>query len=316
MEKNNPLTLAIIKTFCYFAVFKYPLTLRQISKYMHGFKVSQIQIKRELGKTNAVHSSGGYYFFPDKQKDVTLRIKHKKISKKLLNEAKKMGKILSFIPTIKLIGVSGSLSMNNCKEGDDIDLFIVTGNNSLWLSRILVVGLIFFLGKKRSRFGASKGKVCTNMWMSKGSLEATKKNIYVAHELAQLKVLVDKNNAYQNLLGFNQWIYRYLPNIYKFEIPREKRQDNRLFERLLYPIETICFYMQITYMKRKSAKGKETVNRNLAMFHPNDYTKSVLGKYKKEMASRMKNTNRHESDVVTTRAITSNFSLNLITPGS
>ena len=309
--------MAIIKTLCYFTIFEYPLTLDQIRKYLHGFRASCTQVKKVLENTSIINSHGRYYFFADKKKDVFLRIKRKRVSVKLLQEAKKIAKQLCFIPTIKLIGVSGSLSMNNCKSNDDIDLFIITRKHSLWFSRVFVVGLIWFLGKKRSRYnGFSKGKVCTNMWMGDENLQVTKKNIYTAHELAQLKVLVNKGSTYQKLLFNNQWIYRYLPNLESFAMPGKKKQISCVLESLLCPADIVCFYLQRIYMKRKSAKRQELLNRNLAMFHPNDCTKNVLREYKREVAKRIRNTSDHASNVAVTGSITNNFSFKLITPGS
>ena len=50
----------------------------------------------------------------------------KKISEKKRLIAQRAAEILKFIPTIKLVAVTGSLAMQNSSEDSDIDLMVIT----------------------------------------------------------------------------------------------------------------------------------------------------------------------------------------------
>lgn len=61
-----------------------------------------------------------------------------------IEKTKKYIPYISWIPGLKMIGVGNSLSMNSGTKDSDIDLFIVTTPNRIWLVRILVT-LVFQL---------------------------------------------------------------------------------------------------------------------------------------------------------------------------
>jgi len=62
-----------------------------------------------------------------------------KISKKKLEnwKFKTYIKLLSLAPQIKLVGLSGSISMMNATENDDIDLFIITAKSRFRLGKFI-----------------------------------------------------------------------------------------------------------------------------------------------------------------------------------
>jgi len=49
---------------------------------------------------------------------------------------------IKWIPGLRMVGIGNSVSMNSASKNSDIDLFIVTDKNRMWLVRILVT-LIF-----------------------------------------------------------------------------------------------------------------------------------------------------------------------------
>ncbi|MDH7476381.1 MAG: hypothetical protein QHH09_02835 [Microgenomates group bacterium] len=78
-------------------------------------------------------------------------------------------KLISVFPQIKLVGLSGSLSMMNAKENDDIDLFIITANNRLFTGRFIALALAEFLRIRRAREERSSSSAGEENWWSKES---------------------------------------------------------------------------------------------------------------------------------------------------
>lgn len=147
--------------------------------------------------------------------------------KKYNNSLKKIEKIhlylklLSFFPQIKLVGLSGTVAMMNAKKNDDIDLFIITAKNRLWTGRLIAISIAKILGIKRNRVIShkplvigQKDKVCLNLFFDEKKMEVPdhKKTEYVAHEILQMKPLINKDNTYQRFLRENKWVYKLFPN--------------------------------------------------------------------------------------------------------
>ena len=59
--------------------------------------------------------------------------------------------LVTLAPSIKLVGLSGSVAMLNADEDHDLDLFIITGKNRLWTGRFIALLLTQLLGIRRSR---------------------------------------------------------------------------------------------------------------------------------------------------------------------
>jgi hypothetical protein len=93
-------------------------------------------------------------------------------------------------------------------DGADVDLFIVSAEHRLWLTRALTIGVV----KVASRATASRRVVlCPNYMVTTAALELTERDLFTAHELAQLVPLAGPA-AYRVLLDENRWYRSYLPN--------------------------------------------------------------------------------------------------------
>ena len=100
--------------------------------------------------------------------------------KSLWQQAQRYTRPIATIPFVRMVGITGSLAMNNARSHqDDIDLLIVTARNRVWLARGLVI-LIVHLAR---RFGVT---ICPNYVMAQHCLEIGEPSLFFAHELAQL----------------------------------------------------------------------------------------------------------------------------------
>lgn len=269
----------IIRTLAYFDIFDYPLNFSEIKKYLCCYiEVSDDDILDTLDSISIIQQSGGYYYFLGRSEIVKKRGEREVVSIEKKARAVVIAKMLSVIPTIELIGISGSLSMNNAEATDDIDLFFITKKNTLWLTRFLVNVLLLFSGQKRGKKQKfAKDKICPNMFMEEGKLGFTKKQRteYVAHEIAQMRPIFVRNNMYKKFISFNKWIQEFLPNV---QIEEKLRTNESMYIKFiqvfLKPIEKIFYSLQIFYMRR--IRTRETVSPHKAFFHPIDRNKVIM----------------------------------------
>jgi hypothetical protein len=217
MEEVN---LAIARTLAYADVFDYPLTKKEICRYLISpKKISLKLIEEELPRMNFAEHKDGYYFLKDQEKTILLRQQKKSpnVQKRLI--AVRVAKWLRLIPTIKMVAITGALSMNNAQKEDDIDLLIISAKDRLWLTRALTVLLTELVASRRRPGDPPAGrrirdKICLNMFLDETHLLIPEKerNLFTAHEICQLKLLWEKDNTYQRFMMQNQWVKKYLAN--------------------------------------------------------------------------------------------------------
>lgn len=270
----------IVKTLSYFDIFDYPLTFSEIKKYLCCKIVESDEDLYELiGSIPVVQESEGYYYLLGRSKLAPLRSERSTISMEKHARARVVAKILSLIPTIEYIGISGSLSMNNASNSADIDLFFVTKKNSLWISRFFVNLILVLLGQKREKNGKIfKDKICPNMFMSvdKLSFSSKKRTLYNAHEIVQLCTIFDRSGVRSMIYSKNKWIYDFFPNL-SSKTYNKRNAKKSLIPNLLKHIEKIFFILQKTYMGKK--RGHEIVGISNASFHPIDREKIIMDMY-------------------------------------
>lgn len=287
---------AILKTLIYADIFDYPLTLYEIHKWLIGRKVELYRVEKALEKLSKklkVKSKKGYYFFPKREGIVGKRKTREKQSKRFLLKAKIVTYFLKVIPWIKLVGISGGLAMENASKKDDIDLFIITAKNRLWISRVLVLGLLSLTRQRRKvgDFGRTiAGKFCINTLLEEDRLDQSSKDIYLAHEVLQMKVLWQRDGIYGKYLADNEWVFKFLPNwvgdrIMNNELRSKHKKHNSLFlplNSILDIFENLAKKFQLWYMKKP--QGMERIEDGALYFHPKDYRLKVLDEFKKRVS--------------------------------
>lgn len=283
---KDKLKSSIIKTLCYSQIFSYPLTVSELWKYLiTGKKIDKEEFIDELNKPDEdFERVGQYVVFPGDRKLILERTIRAQESKRKLAKALWVSQLLSFIPWIKLIAISGSLSMYNAKPQDDIDLFFITGKNRLWTTRFLVNVFLLFLGEKRNKKEKyAMDKICPNMFISEDTLKIKTHDLYIAHEIAQIKVLVSKDNMYQKFLKSNEWVLRFLPNAFLVNKVSQGHSRKQISHLPLLVCELILFKIQYLYMKKRITNEK--VDKNMASFHPLKQGEIILELYKLRISS-------------------------------
>lgn len=242
-----------------------------------------------------IMKSGSWYSIPSAFSHqpfafTTLRRSRQKISQKKRTIACRASCVIGKLPWIKLVAVTGALAMDNADERDDIDLMIVTEKNRLWIARPLVILLIslFFKCRKSNLSNMSNSlnlanALCLNLWLDELALviPASQRNVYAAHELAQMKPIVNRNGTYERMMVLNMWGKKYLANTWeRINQPINQYTNKPINQWNPFNIlNKITFGMQFQYMKSKMTT--ERVSLHSAFFHPGDRAQAVLRLYKK-----------------------------------
>ena len=277
--KSLKLKLNKLASLIYHDIFDYPLTLGEFIKWESG-----TPLRQGFAGQASIKSKNGYYFLNGREGLVYKRLIRQRISKRKLLIAKSAAKILRFIPTIKMVGVTGALAMRNAAEESDIDLMIITQKGTLWSTRLLSYLVTWLLGIKTRKPNDrnQKDKLCLNMWIDEDDLiwDRKDRNIYTAHEICQIVPLVNKNKMYERLVWKNKWVLEFWPNAIKVQSTEYKVQRSNFLRTMYYvlctALEPVAFWFQYQYMKSKVTR--EIVTKTRAIFHPNDWGKVVVNR--------------------------------------
>ena len=199
---------AIVNTVAYVDAFDYPLTTAEIHRYLIRLSLSPERLSEVLRFSNLVPRRlrrwGDYYMLPGRERIMSTRRERQMVAERIWPEAIRYGQLISRLPFVRMVAVTGSLAVNNVGPHEDIDYLIVTANDRLWLCRAFVILIV--------RWAARRGlEICPNYFLTERSLELTTQNLYTAHELTQM-VPLSGLPIYNSLRRLNAWTQEYLPN--------------------------------------------------------------------------------------------------------
>jgi hypothetical protein len=210
---------SILKTLLYFDLFDYPLTLEEIHQF-----IDQSLTKEELldalllcKSKKKVFQTDDFYSIQNNYSLAERRRKGNQQAAFLLNHANPISIRLYQFPFVRAIGISGSVSKNFADENADIDYFIITKANRLWIARTFM-----HLFKKIPFLKNRNYWYCMNYFVDESALEIEEKNIYTATELTTLMPMQGIDHIHK-LHEANKWADSYFPNFnFKTQLKEDK----------------------------------------------------------------------------------------------
>jgi hypothetical protein len=277
---------AILATIIYSDIFDFPLTKEELWQFLIcKTNISQEEFNTALKKNSQIIQNNGLFCLKGRENIIKKRLTQKTEYAKKIAIAKRAAYYISYIPAIKLIGISGSLAIGNAKKEDDIDFFIIIQKNTIWISRIWILAILEAMNLRRKRTQRkAPDKICCNLLIEEDNLtwDAKKQNIYIAHEIIQMKPLFERQEMYKKFLKANQWVNRYFPNFQYNKQPslpiRQPKEYYILkiihFVSTLDPFKKLAEISQKTYMKKHQTK--EVIRANFLALHPHDYAVNTI----------------------------------------
>lgn len=219
LSENKNLEKEILSTLIFYKILNVPcLTIFEL--YRHLIKNSRstdiCDIDKTLSESSKIKSHNGFYYtcIPGEDNETDYfngRIKNAKVSAIKIKKAKKIANLLSFIPFIRSIGISGSVSMNGAKPESDIDFFIISSSKRVWLTRLLSVALTQIIGQRRHK-NIIEDKICLNIYIADEKTKYPIKNMANGQMILMTLPIYNKN-IFNAFLGVNaEWISDYIAN--------------------------------------------------------------------------------------------------------
>jgi hypothetical protein len=198
---------SVLKALAYFDIFQYPLLQSEILEFSDQSlnesllekTLEQLVKEKKIFKLDIFYSLQNNFLLAEK------RVQGNRRAEELLPKAMKIGRFLFRFPFIKGIGISGSLSKNYADKNADIDFFIITRVNRLWIARTLMhifKKLTFITGRQHFH--------CMNYYVDEAALQIEDQNIFTAIEVKTLLPAFGKE-AFDNFFKANNWCDEFLP---------------------------------------------------------------------------------------------------------
>ena len=219
---DSGLVLSVVKTLIYFRVRAIEPTLIKTQRLLINLRsvnsssVSLYKIRKILSwlriKGVIKGDSSTYRWGKNQLKTmVDFSVERSKIVAEKMKIATRAVRILKLVPSIKLIGVCGTVATGNPRKSSDIDLFIVTEKGRIWSTRLWIMLLLEVIGLRKKKYKKA-GKICLNHFIANNNLELKFKDLYTALEFASMICLLDRDETLKKLKMKNLWIEEYFPN--------------------------------------------------------------------------------------------------------
>ena len=288
VDQNSELSSVVIKALLYFDIFNHPLSIKELRELipMQLDEASELlEVLVELTDRNLIYFHDGFYSVSPSFFNTQRRIAGEKLASTMVKRMQKFSGLIASFPFVKAVTISGSLSKNFMDENSDIDYFIVTKKNRLWLARTLLIAY-----KKLFLFN-SKKNFCVNYFVSEDQLSIPDRNIFTATEVSYL-IPVYNFNTYLDFMKVNDWSKSFYPNfplrennyVINEKYPKLKsKMENILSNALGEKLDTYFFKLTLKRWKKKFKNFDESIfdlrmrsKKNVSKHHPNGFQEKVL----------------------------------------
>lgn len=286
----------LLKILLYFDIFHYPLTRSEMMLYLPG-PAGEKNIDLcldELVKNGELFFHSGFYSIQNNPLLAVRRKQGNERARQLLKKGLKIGKFLYRFPFVRAVGISGSLSKNFADEKADIDFFIITRANRLWLARTFM-----HLYKKLTFLTGRQHYYCMNYYVDEKALLLEEKNIFTAIEIKTLLPVRGTQTLYE-FNSVNEWSDSWLP---AFPAKKQESPDRKagLVKKIIEWIfnnktgdRLDNIFLQITRKRwaQKGGKGKRNAKglpmdlvtgKHFAWSNPGSFREKVLESYHQKL---------------------------------
>lgn len=253
MTRPNALERAVLETLAYSDIFEYPLRLEEVHRYL-PLRAELDEVHSALERVGQVDSKNGYYFLAGHGDYVDIRAQRTNASLSAFAWALRHGRILGWLPFIRMAGLTGSLALKNLSKGADMDFMLVTQSGRLWTARAFAVTF----GRMMRLLGH---RICVNLLVSENALLWPQHDLYSAREMCQM-IPISGIDVYLRLRAANKWTESILPNATQSCEVLETSQDSiNLLEFLLRGklgdrFEQWCMEFQLRHILRRGASDE------------------------------------------------------------
>ncbi len=235
----------ILEPIIFLDLFKHPLNTFELYKLIdRKFPYQEIEnILKGLVDNKILQEKQGFYFLYGNEAIVQERHKRYNYSRAKLKKASFFAKVFSAFPGVIAVAAANFIGDHNWRYESDIDMFIITKKNYLWLSRLYCAG-IAKLSFSRPRKNCKKDKICLSFYISEKNLNLDSLHLqggdpYFKYWLLGLVPLYSHKNTWANFIKANKDKEEYI-----------SRSSSYKQNKLILAFETLAKKIQLAIMPK------------------------------------------------------------------
>jgi hypothetical protein len=210
---DSPLFLAaatssVVLTMAYFSSFRHPLCEEELLTYTHFYTLSTKEGQeaiRSLLQLGILESNGKMFYLPGDAALSEIRAEREARAAKWQPRVLRSIRVLSHLPFLRGLSISGSLSKGTQDLDGDIDFFVLTTPDRLWTARFFASLLLKVLPKSK------KVNFCLNYFLPENRLFIPDRTLFSATEVTFLKPVLN-GDLFRAFFEQNQWVKNFYPN--------------------------------------------------------------------------------------------------------
>jgi hypothetical protein len=207
--------LAVLGAVVYASLFDYPLTPAQLERCLIGVRADIGTIERWLRDSNllrtAIEHRDGLYFPAGRSDLVHTRARREALSRGLLDRDRRILSLISHLPFVRMVALSGSLAHLNAESAADLDLFVITAPRRVWSVTLTTLVLSKLLGWRK--------RVCLNYVVSENAMRVEPQDLFSANQIVHLRPFMG-DAMFERFVQANPFVRNIYPN---FELRGDPR---------------------------------------------------------------------------------------------
>ena len=133
-------------TVSYADVFDMPIEMAHLHRYLVGQELTveqTTQVVDELVVAGALGRRGDVVYLSGREEVLDIYDERTQRATTMWADAEKWGRRIGRIPFVRMVAVTGGLAVDSVADHDDIDYFIVVRPGRLWLTRLMIICLLY-----------------------------------------------------------------------------------------------------------------------------------------------------------------------------
>ncbi|UTW67884.1 nucleotidyltransferase domain-containing protein [bacterium SCSIO 12643] len=285
----------VLKALAYFDVFSFPLNRQELEQFVDpAIRLNLDEELLWLTREKLIFQLEDFYALKNDMTLVHNRVSGDQRAKAYIDQAFKKSRLIAKFPYVRGVFISGSLSKGTMTEDGDIDYFIVTAPNRLWIARTLLIAYkkVFLLNSRKY--------FCINYLIDDETLEIQHKNRFTATELVTLWPIVNRK-LYQNLMQENAWVGSFYPDYIDYPDRGSMEITPGFLQKTLEAILNLKwgdilddFFMKLTlkrwrkkfpYFEKEDFEVALKTTKRVSKHHPSHFQKKVLEGYEQRISA-------------------------------
>ena len=322
MTSLSPLAQAVLRTLVYYDAFDYPLTVDQLWRWLYvgGWGVGNrewgagdkdwtvVDIETALDSLelkDRVEKSRGFNYLRGRSAIIESRLIRQVENEKKWRRALSAARFLEIVPFVKLVMVVNTVAISNAKPDSDIDLLIVTAPGHIWVTRMMVTGIVSMLGYRRHGDKISN-RICLSFYITTDALDLERlestddPDHHYTFWASQAVPLLDDGGYFERYMKANDWVRQRLPHAWQWDwkerlVPQTALQTlKRLYEAFFSSpigawIELWTRQRQLkkfdanTQSKAKEGTTDVVISEDVLKFHEGDRRREYNERFEKRL---------------------------------